>query len=392
MKKLTIVGKGTVGSAAIAHFLRWTNWEIDWVFDPTIETTSVGEGTTLALPLSLRTNLNFDSFDMDQVSSTPKLGIWKRNWGNCDEYHHTFPAGLSGMHFNAVALQDYIFNKVSKNRRIRIVESNETNYAEMDSDFVMVCTGTPKVINEEIFKIHKNIPVNSCVVMQCPWDLPKFLYSITFAKKFGWVFGIPLKNRCSIGYLYNDKFSKPEELNEEFNEMFSEFDIKPNTSRSISFNNYSRRTNFSNKVVYNGNASFFLEPLEATSTAFSDAITKLSYDFWLGKLSINQCNDYYRSEIEDIESMICMHYYSGSKFKTDFWKYAQKLGQEKIVKAVTSNTNFRNAVKTSISNPSDFFDQNFDAGSWSLRSYRQNIKFLGIENKLKELLNNSPLR
>jgi hypothetical protein len=387
MKKITIVGRGTVGCIAIAHFLRWTNWEIDWVFDPNIETTSVGEGTTLALPTSLRNNLNFDSIDMDNVFSTPKLGIWKRNWGNGTEFHHTFPVGLSGIHFNAVVLQNYIFDKVSKNRRVRVIESNEKNYEELDSDFVMVCTGTPKQLNEETFKIHTNIPVNSCVVMQCPWELPKFLYSITFAKKFGWMFGIPIRNRCAIGYLYNDEFSKQEDLIEEFDEIFSEFGITPNTNRNIKFNNYSRKINFSDKVVYNGNSSFFLEPLEATSTGFADLIVKLSYDLWIGKRNVNECNLIYNSELDDIESMICLHYYSGSIFKNDFWKFAQKLGEEKIRQAMSNKTGFYNAVKVSINNPSEFFEHNFDAGSWSLRSYRQNIKFLNLENKFKEMLN-----
>lgn len=387
MKKITIVGRGTVGCVAIAHFLRWTDWEIDWKFDPKIETTSVGEGTTLTLPKSLSQNLNFDSRDMDNVFATPKLGIWKRNWGNGTEFHHTFLAGTSGIHFNAVIFQNYIFDKISKNRRVKIIESNEENYEQLDSDYVMVCTGTPKTFDEEKFRIHNNIPVNSCLVMQCPWDLPKFLYSITFAKKFGWMFGIPIKTRCAIGYLYNDRFSTQEDLTDEFNEIFSEFEITPNTNRNIKFNNYSRKMNFSNKVVYNGNASFFLEPLEATSTGFADMIVKLSYDLWTGRIDADGCNKIYNSEIDDIESMICLHYYSGSVFKNDFWKYAQKLGEEKIIESMSNGSNFYNAVKTSINNSSDFFENNFDVGSWSLRSYKQNIKFLGVENKFKEMLN-----
>ena len=33
MKKITIIGRGTAGCVAVTHFLRWTDWEIDWVFD-----------------------------------------------------------------------------------------------------------------------------------------------------------------------------------------------------------------------------------------------------------------------------------------------------------------------------------------------------------------------
>ena len=42
MKKIAIVGRGTVGCLSVAHYLRYTNWNIDWIYDPLIETTPVG--------------------------------------------------------------------------------------------------------------------------------------------------------------------------------------------------------------------------------------------------------------------------------------------------------------------------------------------------------------
>ena len=81
MKKITIVGRGTVGCLAVSHFLRWTPYEIEWLFDPNINPVPVGEGTNLALPQSLYENLDFDGYHFDQIHSTPKLGIWNyRDW------------------------------------------------------------------------------------------------------------------------------------------------------------------------------------------------------------------------------------------------------------------------------------------------------------------------
>jgi hypothetical protein len=50
MKKISFIGRGTAGCLSILHFLRWTDWEIDWYFDNDIKPQAVGEGATLALP------------------------------------------------------------------------------------------------------------------------------------------------------------------------------------------------------------------------------------------------------------------------------------------------------------------------------------------------------
>ena len=256
-KKLAIVGRGTVGCTAAIYFLSKTDWLIDWYYDPDIEPASVGEGTNLALPRTLGQVMNFDSKDLDNITATPKLGIWKRNWGPGCDYKHTFPADSHGIHFNAVEFQKYIFDKVKDDKRITLVEENVTDYENIDADYVMVCTGSPKGMTEK-FNIRDKIPVNTATVFQCPWDLVKFNYSLTFAKEHGWVFGIPIQNRCSIGYLYNDQFSTEEQVTEDVQDILKEFDLEPAMSRTLKFSNYSRKQNFSERIVYNGNASFFL--------------------------------------------------------------------------------------------------------------------------------------
>lgn len=388
MKKLTIIGRGTVGCLAIAHFLRWTDWEIDWIFDPSVEPAPVGEGTTLAMPRSLYANLNFDSNDMDNVFATPKLGIWKRGWGEGKEYKHTFPAGTNGIHFNALLLQQYVFEKIIKNPRVTCIESNVVNHENLDSDFVMVCTGTPASLDQD-YHIHNNIPVNSCMIFQCPWELPKFNYSLTFARQYGWLFGIPLKNRCAIGYVFNDSFADNDTIEQEAREILNEFNLTPNITRQLKFKNYSKRQNFTERVAYNGNASYFLEPLEATSTGFADKIIRLSYDMWKNGANVDQLNSIYNREISDIESMICLHYFSGSMYNNSFWDYSKKLGEEKVMQSLTNRTPFFNSINTVLNYKSEYINdsENFDSGSWSLRSYRQNINELGIRDKLVGIIN-----
>lgn len=387
MKKITIVGRGTVGTLAVAHFRRHTDWQIDWLYDPDIEPTSVGEGTNLTLPRSLAQNMGFDSVDMDNIMATPKLGIWKRGWGSGKDFIHTFPADSHGIHFSAVEFQKYAFNKLIQDKRITTIESNSKNYEYIDSDFIMICTGTPREFTNE-YVMRDKIPVNAATVFQCPWDNTQFNYSLTFARKFGWVFGIPLKNRCSIGYVYNKNFNSQEEVTNDVQEILEEFKLTPSFTRTLQFSNYSRKSNNTYRVVYNGNASFFLEPLEATSTALSDLIIRNAYDMWTGLTSSDDIKNTYNTYINNIESMICLHYFSGSPYDTPFWSEAQRLASIKINQDMKENKKFinmiRNAVNYDVSNY--IFPQSNEIGTWPLRSYVQNIYGLGIKEKLQQLL------
>lgn len=398
MKKLTVVGRGTVGCLTVAHFLRWTDWEIEWIFDSSIQTTPVGEGTTLSLPITLSESISFDGVDMDHVYATPKLGIWKRNWGKGKEYKHAFLSGSTGIHMSAVLLQDYIFNNLIKNKRVKAIDKNCDDYENLDSDYVIVCTGTPNFNND--YFIRTSIPVNACKVYQCPWEYSRFNYSITFAMKHGWIFGIPLQNRCAIGYLHNSSFTNMSEIDEDVQDILDEFKLIPETSREINFKNYSRKTNFTKKVCYNGNASFFLEPLEATSTSFADHINRLVFDHLKNNLyNVNQLNSIYRNELNNIESMICLHYFSGSIYDNKFWSYAKLKGRENIINTLNKKNDFSLIIKEVIKEYDNFEkrksgeyvqtlfeEKNAHVSTWSINSFYQNIKGLEIKEELIEII------
>ena len=111
MKKLAIIGRGTAGSLAAAHFLRHTDWEIDWYFDNDIKPQAVGEGSNLILPNFLKNCLNFEHHDLSKIDGSFKASIYKEGWGKGQGFHHTFAPPLLSYHFNANKLQDYILTK-----------------------------------------------------------------------------------------------------------------------------------------------------------------------------------------------------------------------------------------------------------------------------------------
>ena len=239
------------------------------------------------------------------------------------------------------------------------------------------------------------IPVNAAHVIQSYWDYPKFNYTLTMARPYGWVFGIPLPNRCSIGYLYNKNINTLEEVKEDIKTVFNELDLTPSeTTNSLTFNNYYRKKNYTDRVAYNGNSSFFLEPLEATSLASMIIINEYANKFLTNpKISLDELNLNYTNFLQELEFMITIHYLAGSKFKTKFWDFAEKQSTkflENYDLTTWDNMIYKDVKEMYKSNlkfhPDSYTDVK-EYGSWGRDNYLSNIKELNLFNKLDKFLN-----
>lgn len=322
-RKLAVIGRGTAGATAIGEILQQfrNQADIEWHFDSNTKPQAVGEGSTLFFPLALFKNINFMHHDLDKIDGTFKHGIRKINWchGNPD-FFHEFPAPNVSYHFNAVALQNHVYEKVKD--QVNIID-HSTIYDQIDADYVIDCSGKPSDYN--LFEEAKYIPVNSAYVTQCFWEYPRFLHTLTIARPWGWVFGIPLRNRCSIGYMYNDKIATLEQVKEDVKTVFEQFNLTPSdTTNELHFRNYYRKTNFTNRVAFNGNASFFLEPLEATTFTGVTYVNRWAVDIIKNPIFVRKRNEMYQYRNQSTERMIMLHYLAGSTFKTEFWDFAEE--------------------------------------------------------------------
>jgi hypothetical protein len=384
MKKLSIIGRGTAGCMALAHFLRWTDWEIDFYYDPDIKQQAVGEGTRVNVLISLYENIGFEYSDIDKVDATFKTGILKSGWSKGHEFFHAFTPPFVAYHFNAVKLQDYIINMFKDNSRVHIKETHvESN--KLDSNFIMDCSGKSKDI--DLFNEIDSIPVNAVYVTQCYWDSPKFNYSLTLARPYGWVFGIPLKNRCSIGYLYNHEISSLAEVQEDVKNIFKQYSLTPSQdTNNFKFTSYKRKNNYVGNVAYNGNASFFYEPLEATSISFMDDINRAAFDLWTGNKSLEAQHNGYQRSLNEIENMIMLHYFNGSIWDNAFWTHAKRNSEKNMLDAL-KNPIFKQMVVDYLPNyrPSTSVLDN-EYGSWNARNFYFHFKEFGIIDKLRGLL------
>ena len=278
MKKVSIIGRGTAGALGALHLSTHLNkdeFEVEWLFDNSIPTRSVGEGSTLNLPTTLYEATGLTYSGLHKIGGTLKTGIKKSGWGNGEEFNFDFVGGVA-YHFQASMLQQYSLDYLRE--KVSIKDTYVGDVSDIDSDFVFDCRGTPKELDER-FVISDNITLNTAKIWQCPWDAPRFDYTLALARPYGWVFGIPLSNRLSIGYLYNRDYATLEMIEEDIKVIFKEYDIEPGEDGNyIEFNSYYRKENFDGRVGHSGNASFFLEPLEATSTATMDQCHRHMFD------------------------------------------------------------------------------------------------------------------
>lgn len=381
-KRIAVIGRGTAGAIAAAHFSRWTDWEIDWYYDPNIQTQAVGEGSTLVMPTNLFHYFNFSHEDLWKLDGTFKGGIAKEGWGKTGDYffHNFNPPGIA-YHFNAVKLQDYVRDKLKD--KVNLIEQNVSN-EDVDADYVMNCSGKPKDFSE--YDAAEFIPVNSVYVTQCFWDYPRFQHTFAIAKNYGWVFGIPLLNRCSVGYMYNNSITTLDEVKEDVKEIFKRYNLTPSdTTNAFSFKNYYKKENFTERVAYNGNASFFLEPLEATSFGMVDKINRTAWDMWTTGRTIQHSQNVYVQKIRQIQNMIMLHYYAGAKYKTKFWEFAKDNG-EKCMAQAAKDPYFKDICYTAMranSLSKELIDNSsVDYGTWWTGSFFENINGLKIKENL----------
>lgn len=391
MKKIAIIGKGTAGALTASHFAYWApNLTIDWYFDENIKTQAVGEGTTLQVPKNLQTIFDFHYTDLKNLNGHYKYGIRKQNWGKTNhDFFHTFDPPYMAMHIDAHKLQDYIVSKLSKFPNVNIIPKNIKSHDEIDTDYIIDCSGKPK--NFDDFHIAEHIPVNSVYVTQCYWEKPLFDYSAAVARKHGWVFCLPLQNRCSVGYLYNNTVNNLDDIKTDVKEVFEAYNLIPSENTSaFSFKNYFRKINYTERVTFNGNASFFLEPMEAQSFVAVDRINRFLFDYLIHqKISLTEANKIFLLILSQMELMIAIHYTKKSKFNTKFWNFAYQKTNTVFDKLKLSHEFNQILYRIKKFKPSDNLT-NFDIldsnkftafGSWETKSWYQNLMGLGYTIK-----------
>lgn len=303
--KIAIIGAGTSAILTVLQFLkRNSNYKITIFHDSSSPHLHVGESST-----PLVSNLIFDVlsisihdlFDLD--ISSYKRGINFVNWGNGNDFLHNFSNGEFALHFDTVKFNSFIHHVLSENNFVEYVDKKIDQIPD-EFDFVVDCSGWSTLesdYNEPFFKT-----VDSAITFRKNISTENPLSTLHKATEDGWMFGLPFIKESEIrcGYLYNSKFSNP-------NIEGKKISWKPKISKKLIQNE---------KLAYNGNKLFFLEPLQALSLHYYIECADLICDFLEGKVSDIKINLNYSHYMWNYQVSLAFHYQYGSIHNSSFWE------------------------------------------------------------------------
>ena len=378
INKFAILGAGTAGCITASFLKKYTNAEIEWIYDSGIPAQSVGEGSTLPFVEGLFKEVNLNYTTLKMMGGSIKKGVRKVGWKGMGDYLHEFPLSQHAVHFNSKMLRPLVSQRL-KAKGVDIVDRKIASHSDIDADYIIDCSGKPD--SWEDFNDAEHITVNATHIVQSPIKGPLFDYTLCEARPFGWIFAIPLVERTSCGYMYNKDITTLDEVKQDMKAWMTNMKLPYSEKQNnFEFKNYYRKQNYTDRVCYNGNASFFLEPLEATSVGIIDYINRRLLDSINLDLSIESNNLWYKEKIRESKNMIMMHYFAGSKYDNKFWQFAKKKGKDSMAEMIKSSK-FRDIVATVLSQYEDpIFDEMLSAeyGQWPPYSYWQNFRGLNI--------------
>ena len=376
MTSVSVVGAGTAGSLTVAQLSRFTDADISWYFDPEQPPVSVGEAATLSMPQFLDRVADYTHDDLSKINGTHKTGIKKVGWGDTD-FTHNFPPYNVSMHFTADAMQQYLCEKVGGRENVTMVPER-VSHDDLDTDYVVDCTGLPAETTPEM-NTDMFIPVNSSYVVRIPWEEAEYSKSFHFARKYGWVFGVPTETHLSLGYQFNRRFNNADEVSRDLEAVVEYLDIDADVSGGLTleYEPYFRTPTFSDNTFYNGNAGCFLEPLEATSLSTSLNVISHIWNIVDGNRSAEAAQALFEREVRATEGVVMMHYLAGSRWESPFWDYAQERGRECMERLSVEDPEWNNYING--------VGGDGDLGSWPKKSFDLNIDKLGIRDELQKI-------
>ena len=349
--KVAIVGGGTAGYMAAAHITRYyPHVELYHIYDSRIPTIGVGEGTWPRFRFWIHelTKLSYEELSK-KCDITRKYSISFENWGKQQRQfmHDFFPINKEhAYHISADQLTDLLkaYSKTNYiDKRVKSVQKDSDRASiqfedetSLELDYVLDATGFPKDIKGEHTEF-KIIPTNAAYIKQGP-PVASQTFTRAIARPFGWVFTIPLTTRTSYGYVFNTEINSKEEIEADMSELLKEEGVSPSSkSRWLSFPNFSENIFFDGRIFKIGNAASFLEPLEATAIHLTLYEIRLFCHYVLerttkkNKKNSNSIsamefvliNKSILSRIIKLSLFIAWHYAKGSRYDTEFWRYAE---------------------------------------------------------------------
>ena len=300
-------------------------------------------------------NLKFNTMIQSQLMLNNKLPFFQVNEDfpeipefNIKNAKIDFRFNHVAYHLDTFKVGQYIKEKVLENKRVNYiddvvvdVEKNEDETLKclilksgkkILGDLFVDCSGFQRLLIEKHYKNNFISYENELLVNRAmPFHIKNKKntiinnYTHVIAKKFGWMWDIPLQHRKGCGYVYCDKFITPDKAQEEIEK---DLKIKIIPQKDIKFKAGRLEKFWCKNVLSTGLSSAFVEPLEATSIHMTVLqINHFIEQYYTENMNFNcenlieQYNNEMTSVWDDIKDFIVLHYNSPRK-DTSFWKEA----------------------------------------------------------------------
>ena len=282
------------------------------------------------------------------------------------DYHE-----LSAYHFDTEKLAKLFYEVCLGNgvefvddKYIRANKSDDGNISSIkcengthEADMFIDCTGFHSELLGKVmgvpYKSYADTLVNNrCVAVKIPYtDKNEQLkcYTNNVAMKNGWCYEIPLWDGLSVGYVHSLKFTKPSEIDEEFEQKYG---VAP--SRGVDFKTGRYEKGWVKNVAAVGLSYGFIEPLEATGLAsvvtnifrlLEGLSTHLSPNSFDREIFNHACG----THLDNDRTFVDMHYAASHRSDTEYWKYVTNIDYHwnehscgRSIEMVTGDRDFSN--------------------------------------------------
>lgn len=148
-------------------------------------------------------------------------------------------------------------------------------------------------------------------------------YTSATTMRHGWCWTIELRNRVTKGYVYSSEHCSQQEAEDELRIRFPQFE---GFAREIHFPSGRFEKFWCGNVIAVGNASGFVEPLEATSLhVIAEHLIRVcaalrDSDFQVSPIVREIENERYRNTWDAIRDFLAVHYRFNRRLSTPFWE------------------------------------------------------------------------
>lgn len=222
----------------------------------------------------------------------------------------------------------------AKNGNIQSVELNSRQ--TVPGDFFIDCSGTrgmliDEALNSPFESWRELLPCDRAVAMQSENCGSTFLNSTFTARKHGWTWDIPLREKTSNGMVFCSGQCSDDEAMEALDSVI---DSGPTTDPFlVPLRQGMRKYQWIKNCIAIGQSGGLLEPLESSSiyliTRGVQLILDLFPDLWAEERSwpslATQFNTRMIIEYESIRDFIILHYVTSQRSDTDFWRSCRSL-------------------------------------------------------------------